>query len=102
MPSEEISSPALNHAVIGNGRVLALVSPSSAIEWLCLPRFDSPSVFARILDRDNGGVFQVLFSDSEIQGNMKYLSNTNVISTIFEKSDSAWESLILRPGYRKA
>ena len=42
----------LNHAAFGNGRVLALVSPTSAIEWLCLPRFDSPSVFARILDEE--------------------------------------------------
>ena len=35
----------LDHGAIGNGRVLALVAPSTAIEWLCLPRFDSPSIF---------------------------------------------------------
>ena len=44
--------PRLNHGAIGNGRVLALVSPTSAIEWLCLPRFDSPSIFARLLDAE--------------------------------------------------
>jgi GH15 family glucan-1,4-alpha-glucosidase len=38
----------LDHGVIGNGRVLALVSPSSHIDWLCMPRFDSASVFASI------------------------------------------------------
>ena len=46
--------PALDHGAIGNGRVLALVAPSTDIEWLCLPRFDSPSVFAALLDREQG------------------------------------------------
>ena len=50
-------APRLDHGAIGNGRVLALVSPSSRIDWLCLPRFDSPSVFAGILDPDRGGDF---------------------------------------------
>ena len=47
----------LNHGVIGNGRVLALVNPDTSIDWLCMPRFDSPSVFARILDDEKGGSF---------------------------------------------
>ena len=47
----------LNHGVIGNGRVLALVSPSTHIDWLCMPRFDSASVFGRILDVEKGGTF---------------------------------------------
>lgn len=38
--------PVLDHGVIGNGRVLALISPTTSIDWLCLARFDSPSVFA--------------------------------------------------------
>ena len=41
----------LNHGVIGNGRVLALVSPTTHIDWLCMPRFDSASVFGRLFER---------------------------------------------------
>jgi hypothetical protein len=52
-----IDIPRLDHGAIGNGRVLALVAPPTHIEWLCLPRFDSPSVFARLLDAEHGGSF---------------------------------------------
>src|SRR3990172_1437759 len=41
--------PRLDHGLIGNCRVAALIAPSSAVEWLCLPHFDSPSVFGRLL-----------------------------------------------------
>ena len=57
--------PPLDHGAVGNGRLIALVSPTSAIEWLCLPRFDSPSVFARLLDRERGGTFRILSGDRE-------------------------------------
>jgi GH15 family glucan-1,4-alpha-glucosidase len=89
--------PSLDHSAYGNGRVLALVRPTSAIEWLCLPRFDSPSVFARLLDRENGGTFRVLAGDREIEGTMSYVPNTNVVSTRFEHGDTAWEIVDFSP-----
>src|ERR1700752_5379347 len=89
--SAPLRPPRLDHAVYGNGRVLALVSPTSAIEWMCLPRFDSPSVFARILDTEKGGTFRFLFGDREVRGQLRYLPNTNVTSTRFEVGDCAWE-----------
>jgi len=92
-----MSIPPLNHAAYGNGRVLALVSPTSAIEWLCLPRFDSPSVFARLLDRETGGTFRVLSGDNELTGTMSYVQNTNVVSTRFEHADTAWEVVDFSP-----
>jgi GH15 family glucan-1,4-alpha-glucosidase len=89
--------PPLDHGVIGNGRVLALVSPTSAIEWLCLPRFDSPSVFARLLDSRNGGTFRLLAGDREVRGNLRYLANTNVVATRFELDGAAWEVIDYAP-----
>jgi GH15 family glucan-1,4-alpha-glucosidase len=89
--------PPLDHGVIGNGRVLALVSPTSAIDWLCLPRFDSPSVFGRILDADKGGTFRFLRGDREIRGALRYLPNTNVLSCRFEDGDAAWDVIDFAP-----
>jgi GH15 family glucan-1,4-alpha-glucosidase len=71
----------LDHGVIGNGRVLALVSPSTHIDWLCMPRFDSASVFARVLDIDKGGTFALLPDCADVRTRMEYLINTNVLRT---------------------
>ncbi len=89
--------PSLEHAPIGNGRVLALVSPTSAIEWLCLPRFDSPSVFGRILDAGKGGVWRVLWRGEEVRGELDYIRNTNVAVTRFERGGTAWEVVDFAP-----
>lgn len=87
----------LNHGAIGNGRVLALVSPTSAIEWLCLPRFDSPSVFGRILDEEVGGTFRFLYKDEEVTGESSYIVNTNVITTQFKHNNCIWEVIDFAP-----
>jgi len=89
--------PALDHAAYGNGRVLALVAPDSGIDWLCLPRFDSPSIFARILDREKGGTFAFLHHDRFVQGRSSYERNTNVVRTRFEDGDAAWEVIDFAP-----
>jgi GH15 family glucan-1,4-alpha-glucosidase len=92
-----IDPPVLNHAAIGNGRVLALVSPTSAIEWLCLPRFDSPSVFGRLLDRDRGGTWRILHRGEELTGEMRYVPNTNIAITRFAVPGAAWEVIDFAP-----
>ena len=95
--SDLTTPPTLDYGAIGNGRVLALISPSSAIDWLCLPRFDSPSVFGRLLDREKGGTFRFLVEDQEIRGNLSYVPNTNVLVTRFEHKDTCWELLDFAP-----
>jgi GH15 family glucan-1,4-alpha-glucosidase len=89
--------PQLDHAAFGNGRVLGLVSPTTAIEWLCMPRFDSPSIFARILDAERGGTFRFLSGDAEIRGELGYIANTNVVRTVFSDGDAGWEVLDFAP-----
>jgi GH15 family glucan-1,4-alpha-glucosidase len=86
----------LAHGAIGNGSVLALVGPDTSIDWLCLPRFDSPSVFGRLLDEANGGRFQFV---PERPGtvSMAYLRNTNVLRTEIRTEDGACELLDFAP-----
>ena len=59
----------LDYGVIGNCLSAALVSKEGTIEWLCLPYFDSPSVFASILDKQNGGHFSIIPMDSFLPDN---------------------------------
>jgi len=81
----------LDHGVIGNGRVLALVAPTTHIDWLCLPRFDSPSVFARLLDVNIGGTFAFLPESQQATTRMEYVVNTNVLRTEVTCSDGQFD-----------
>jgi GH15 family glucan-1,4-alpha-glucosidase len=92
-----VDTPRLDHAAIGNGRALALVGPDSAIDWCCLPRFDSPSVFGRILDDEAGGEFAFLHATGRVQGVTSYVRNTNVARTVARVGDEAWEVLDYAP-----
>ena len=80
----------LHHGAIGNGRVIGLVGPDTSIDWLCLPRFDSPSVFARLLDQERGGAwaFKPIESWRATAG---YVRNTNVMRTEIETADGRFE-----------
>jgi hypothetical protein len=93
----DLEYPPLDQGVIGNGRVLALVAPTSAVDWLCMPRFDSPSVFGRLLDAEKGGTFRVLHRDAELYGELAYIPNTNVLSCRFEAEDGAWKVVDFAP-----
>ncbi|MGC4083490.1 MAG: glycoside hydrolase family 15 protein [Vicinamibacterales bacterium] len=90
-------APRLDHGAIGNGQVLALVAPSSAVEWLCLPRFDSPSFFGALLDRERGGHFAILDHSGALPGRQRYVRNTNVLVTTFDTGDASWEVVDFAP-----
>jgi GH15 family glucan-1,4-alpha-glucosidase len=87
---------ALRHGAIGNGRVLALVAPSTAIEWLCLPRFDSPSVFASLLDAERGGTFRIDCA-GPLSTRMEYERNTNVLRTRVVAEDGEFDVFDFAP-----
>jgi GH15 family glucan-1,4-alpha-glucosidase len=78
--------------VIGNLQSVALVSTEGVIDWCCLPRFDSPSVFASILDRQKGGYFRVS-PQTEGVSRQLYLPETNVLMTRFLRPDGVGEVL---------
>ncbi len=86
MSSGPDATPAIeDYALIGNCRTAALVSNRGSIDWLCAPRFDSPSLFAALLDPDRGGRFQVAPRETR-RTTRRYLPHTNVLQTVFETS----------------
>lgn len=69
-----------DYAIIGNTQSAALVSSHASIDWCCLPRFDSPAFFLRILDDERGGYCSVSpLGESKVS--RAYVQNTNVLRT---------------------
>ena len=74
--------PIEDHGIIGDLHTAALVSTDGDIDWLCLPRFDSPSVFAALLDQERGGRFTVRCTGATRTKQM-YLPDSNILLTRF-------------------
>jgi GH15 family glucan-1,4-alpha-glucosidase len=72
--------PIGEYAFLSDCEVMALVAPSGNVEWLCLPRVDSPSVFAALLDRGAGG-FRLGPADAIVPAGRRYLPGTMVLET---------------------
>src|SRR5579885_3216881 len=71
------------YGVIGDCHSVVLVAPDGAVDWGCLPDFDSPAIFCRLLDAERGGYFQIGPSDDTIPGSQHYVRGSNVLQTSF-------------------
>ncbi len=75
--------PINSYGVIGDCHSTVLVAPDGSVDWGCLPDFDSPAIFCRLLDAERGGYFQITPTDNTIPGFQRYLRGSNVLQTRF-------------------
>ncbi len=83
--------PIENYAIIGNMRSAALVGLNGSIDWFCFPHFDSPSIFASILDDKKGGYFKIAPVDQSSKCKQYYWPDTNVLITRFYNAEGIVE-----------
>ena len=72
--------PIGEYGFLSDGEVSALVSPAGSIDWMCVPRFDSPSVFGSILGR-RAGAFRIGPIDAQVPADVRYLPGTMILET---------------------
>ena len=75
--------PIENYGVIGNMQSIALVGMNGSIDFLCYPDFDSPTVFAALLDDQRGGRFEIRPQIGDMRVRQLYLPDTNILLTRF-------------------
>ena len=83
--------PIENYGLIGNMHTVALVGMNGSIDWFCFPHFDSPSVFASILDDKKGGHFKIAPTTEVVRNKQFYWPDTNVLITRFLSPDGVGE-----------
>lgn len=89
--------PIHNYGMIGDLHTVALVGINGSIDWLCVPHFDSPSVFAAILDKEKGGSFRIWPTDEKTTCKQFYWPDTNVLVTRFLGRQGAAEMTDFMP-----
>lgn len=83
--------PIANYGVIGDTQTVALAGIDGSIDWFCFPRFDSPSIFAAILDDQKGGYFKIAPEAERVTYKQLYWPETNVLITRFLSPDGVAE-----------
>lgn len=78
--------PLEKYGALGDGRSVALSGADGAIDWWCVPNIDSPPLFDRLIDAENGGYF-VVQPEGEFQTERRYLPESNVLETVFHTHD---------------
>ena len=89
-------APIEDYGLVGNMRTAALVGKNGAVDWLCMPHFDSPSVFGAILDAEKGGRFEIEV-DGGYATRQTYLPDSNVLVTRFMGERGAAEIVDYMP-----
>src|SRR3712207_1388243 len=89
--------PIASYGLIGDMHTAALVGRDGSIDWLCLPHFDSPSVFAAILDDQKGGYFRIAPVSDCVTRKQLYWPETNVLITRFFMPDGVVEVIDYMP-----
>ena len=96
----------LDFGIIGNCQISALIDKDGKMIWCCMPRLDSPSVFAALLDSERGGFWSIepmgVATGEKYEVHQSYMRNTNVLTTRFTLEDkSEFEVIDFMPRYSK-
>ncbi len=83
--------PIENYGVVGDLTTVALVCIDGSIDFMCFPRFDSPTIFAALLDRRKGGYYQIAPEMAEVQHKQIYLPQSNCLLTRFLSEEGVME-----------
>lgn len=83
--------PIENYGIIGDLKTVALVGLNGSIDFMCFPNFDSPSLFACLLDKEKGGYFSIAPVFKEMKTKQLYLPDTNVLLTRFLSTEGVGE-----------
>src|SRR5215469_1506782 len=86
-----------DHGLIGDLQTAALVTTNGTMDWFCCPRFDSPSIFASLLDADKGGHFQIAPEGSDYVTKQLYLPDSAILITRFMTPDGVGELVDFMP-----
>ncbi|NNE03833.1 MAG: glycoside hydrolase family 15 protein [Eudoraea sp.] len=90
----------LDYGIIGNCRSTALISKTGSMDWCCLPEFDSSSVFAKLLDEQKGGSFELNVDDGYTI-TQRYKKHTAILITRFSNGEDVFELHDFMPRYHK-
>jgi len=92
------SYPAIeDHGLIGDLQTAALVATDGTVDWFCAPRFDSPSIFAALLDQEKGGRFRIAPDGVDYVTRQLYLPGTPILLTRFMSADGVGEVVDFMP-----
>src|SRR5258708_3220860 len=86
-----MAQPIENHGIVGDLRTAALIDLDGTVSFFCWPRFDSPSIFASLLDDERGGSFELTPLLYDARHRQLYLPDTNVLLTRFLSPDGVAE-----------